>query len=96
MSEHMFGLYRGHLTARLVKRVETKFPMVSVTNYTEPRGEKRGWFSGPNRGNPFDRAMAAEVMTYSRSIATGRDREVLGCDEPAEEAESGSGLRWGR
>lgn len=81
MSEHMFGLYRGHLSARLVKQIETKFPEVSVTNYTEPRGEKRGWFSGPNRGSPFDGTMAREVMEYARSAARGRDREVLGCDD---------------
>jgi hypothetical protein len=97
MSEHHFGLYRGHLTQRLVAAVEKKFPGVSVTNYTEPRGEKRGWFSGPNRGSPFDDRMAAEVLAYARSIARGADRERLSCDDAAESVqESGYGSRWGR
>jgi len=78
MSEHCFGLYRGHLSAGLVKRVEAKFPHVSVVNFTEPRGDKRGWFSGPNRGDPFDRDMAERVLAYARSIAKGRDHETLG------------------
>ncbi len=81
MSQHMFGLYSGYLSAKLIKRVETKFPEVSVNNYTEPYGKKRGWFSGPNRGSPFDGAMAREVMEYARSIATGKDREALSCDK---------------
>lgn len=78
MSEYMFGLYRGHLSARLVRQVEKRFPEVSVNNYTEPRGERCGWFSGPNRGNPFDQALASEVMAYVRSVATGKDLEILG------------------
>ena len=78
MSEYFFGLYRGHLSARLVKRVETRFPHVSVVNYTEPRGEKRGWFAGPNRGDPFDRHMATTVLAFARSIAKGCDLEKLG------------------
>jgi hypothetical protein len=91
MSEHHFGLYRGHLSARLIQRIEKKFPEVSVVNYTEPRGEKRGWFSGPNRGSPFDRAMSSEVLSYARSIARGKDADALGCNEPEEPEESGYG-----
>jgi hypothetical protein len=81
MSEHYFGLYQGHLTARLVKRVEAMFSHVSVVNYTEPRGEKRGWFAGPNRGDPYDRIMAESVLAYVRTIARGADRKRLGCDQ---------------
>lgn len=80
MSEHMFGLYRGHLSARLVKAVEKKFPRVAVNNYTDPRGEKRGWFSAPNRGNPFDNQTATEVMDFARSIAKGKDVEIIAGD----------------
>lgn len=81
MSEFHFQPYRGHLSAKLVAAVEKKFPRVSVNNYSEPRGEKRGWFSGPNRGSPFDDAMAREVLAYARSIAKGKDREILGAGE---------------
>lgn len=78
VSEHMFGLYRGHLSQRLVRAIEKRFPYVAVVNHTEPRGEKRGWFAGPNRGNPFDRDMAAAVLSYARSVAKGADAEKLG------------------
>ena len=81
MSEYCFGLYRGHLSKALIKKVETQFPYVSVNNYTEPRGEKRGWFSGPNRGSPFDSAMSTAVMEFARENARGKDRDCLGCDE---------------
>lgn len=77
MSQYFFGLYNGHLTARLVKRVEAEYPDVAVINYTEPNGHKRGWFSGPNLGAPFDGAMARDVMAFAHKIATGRDRDVL-------------------
>lgn len=73
----MFGLYRGHLSVQLVRAVEKKFPRVSVVNYTEPGGERRGWFAGPNRGSPFDDQMSAEVLQYARSIARGSDSERL-------------------
>ncbi len=75
----MFSQFRGHLSRALVKRIEAKFPNVSVINYTEPRGAKRGWFEGPNLGNPFDRALASEVGEYARAAAkTKADREALG------------------
>lgn len=77
MSTHCFGLYQGHLSARLIKQVETKFPRVLVINHTEPRGEQRGWFEGPARGEPFDGIMRDEVFEYARSIARGKDAYVL-------------------
>lgn len=77
----MFGLYRGHLSARLEKAVEKEFPGVSVINYTEPRGEKRGWFATRNYGHPFDGNTARAVLAYARSIARGKDVELLKEDE---------------
>lgn len=77
MSEYFFGLYRGHLSAKLIRAVERKFPEVSVVNYTEPRGEKRGWFAGPNRGSPFDDRLGQAVMAYARSVARGKDSDAL-------------------
>lgn len=80
MSEHFFCLYRGHLSKKLVTSVEEKFASddVAVVNYTEPRGEKRGWFSCRNLGEPFDRTTAKAVLEYARSIANGKDAEILG------------------
>lgn len=81
MSEYFFGLYRGHLSRRLIAAVEREFPEVSVVNYTEPRGEKRGWFTGPNRGAPFDGALARNVLSFARGNARGSDRELLGGED---------------
>ncbi len=82
MSQYCFGLWRGgHLSKSLVAKVERKFPEVSVINYTEPRGERRGWFEGPNRGSPFDQRLESLVMTYVREVARGNDRALIGDDD---------------
>lgn len=60
MSEHFFGLHSGHLTARAHK-IAARHGAEHI-NYTEPRGEKRGWFACPNLGYPFDDATARAVM----------------------------------
>lgn len=60
MSEHFFGLHTGHLTAK-ADQIAKKHGAWHI-NYTEPSGEKRGWFACRNRGNPFDQATAAAVM----------------------------------
>lgn len=60
MSEYFFGLHRGHLTSK-ADQIARRHG-ADHTNYTEPNGEKRGWFSGPNRGEPFDRQLARAVI----------------------------------
>lgn len=60
MSEYYFGLHKGHLTAKADKIAE-KHGAWHV-NFTEPRGERRGWFACPNLGAPFDGAVARAVM----------------------------------
>lgn len=60
MSEFNFGGHRGHLPARADKIAKRHGAW--HTNYTEPRGEKRGWFSCPNRGAPFDVKTARAVI----------------------------------
>lgn len=60
MSEYFFGLHHGHLknTAdRIAKRHGARH-----VNYTDPATGKRGWFHCPNRGNPFDQAIADAVF----------------------------------
>jgi hypothetical protein len=59
MSEYMFGLHSGHLTAR-ADTIAKRHGAWHV-NYTEPRGKRRGWFACPNRGSPFDQAVAKRV-----------------------------------
>lgn len=60
MGEYMFGLHAGHLTAKADKIAE-RYGAWHV-NYTEPRGQRRGWFACPNRGSPFDQAVGNAVM----------------------------------
>lgn len=48
----IFGCGPGHLPRRahdIAKRHGA-----ALVNYTEPRGEKRHWFTARNAGHPFD------------------------------------------
>lgn len=76
MSEYLFGLGPGHLSKRAEKAAEKEG--ATLCNYTEPRGEKRHWFAGPNRGEPFDSALGRRVMAAVRAAATKDDKELLG------------------
>lgn len=60
MSEHFFGVHQGHLTTK-ADQIAKRHGAVHI-NYTEPRGEKRGWFACPNRGHPFDQEVARAVL----------------------------------
>ena len=60
MSEYFFGLHSGHLTAK-ADQIAKRHGAGHI-NFTEPRGEKRGWFACPNRGSPFDQRTAELVM----------------------------------
>ena len=60
MGEYMFGLHSGHLTAK-AEQIAKKHDAWH-TNYTEPNGRKRGWFSCKNLGSPFDQATARAVL----------------------------------
>ena len=75
MSEHLFGLGMGHLSKRAERAAERGG--ATLVNYTEPRGEKRHWFAGPNRGEPDDSEMARRVMAAVRAAATKQDLREL-------------------
>lgn len=64
MSEHFFGVHRGHLTKK-ADQIAERYG-ASHVNYEEYRGpgqvEKWGWFACQNRGYPFDDATARAVM----------------------------------
>ncbi len=57
----MFGLHDGHLTAK-AQRIAKRHGADHI-NYTEPGGRRRGWFTSPNRGSPFDQATAKAVLS---------------------------------
>jgi hypothetical protein len=59
MSEYLFGLHSGHLTAA-ADQVAGRHGAWHV-NHTEARGESCGWFACPNGGSQF--AVAKAVMT---------------------------------
>jgi len=81
MSDHLFFTGPGHLSAT-VDRAVSKIG-VDLVNYTEPSpgpgqpGEKRHWFSGPNRGYPFDRELEQETLEILKKVATKGDRKLL-------------------
>lgn len=57
MTEHHFCLHQGHLDSNAVEDVLRAAGVEAWhANYTEPRGERRGWFACRNLGFPFDRA----------------------------------------
>ena len=60
MGEYFFGLHNGHLKA-VADKIAKKHGVEHV-NFTEPTGRERGWFAGPNRGEPFDSRLASVVM----------------------------------
>jgi len=78
MSEYFFGLGPGHLDDAVVDPIVKKHGAYLV-NYTEPRGEKRHWFACRNRGNPFDRQTASDVMDALAAVP--------GALDPVEEAD---------
>jgi hypothetical protein len=88
MSDYFFGLGSGHLSAKAAKAAAAAG--ATLVNHTDPGcrcgygcrsdcpANQRHWFAGPNRGQPFDGRLAAHVMEAVRSVATRRDRELLG------------------
>lgn len=88
MSEHMFGGGTGELTDEAIRAIDEIAARhdFTVVTYTEPRGEKRYWFAGPNRGNPFDgqaeKAIWADLEAAGWANARGLSAR---CFEPSEE-----------
>jgi len=70
MSEYMFGAQRTKVTAREATRRDRicrdeggyGYSQIDESHGTSAGGRWLGWFSGPNRGEPFDRALAARVL----------------------------------
>jgi hypothetical protein len=60
VSDYLFGLHDGHLTA-VADQIAGRHGAWHV-NYTEPCGERRGWFACPNRGPSFYQVIARAVM----------------------------------
>lgn len=79
MSEYLFGLGNGWLPKRAAKIAQKHG--VELVNYCDPGcdcgyacgsdvdcpARKRHWFAGPNRGEPFDGALARAVASDLRA-----------------------------
>ena len=64
MIEYLFGVGNGDVSDReksRVNRIAQKHGAAFV-RYRGPEGHGRYWFSGPNRGEPFDSKMAQAVL----------------------------------
>ncbi len=65
MSEYMFGVGRGRVAAKTAKRIDKiarKHDCYFISG-TFPGDGPKFWFAGPNRGHPFDQAMARAVTS---------------------------------
>lgn len=70
MSEYMFGVTHRKLSARECKRRDRicqdeggyGYSQIDDSHGTADGGRWIGWFSGPNRGEPFDGQLAARVL----------------------------------
>lgn len=60
MSVYLFGEHAGHL-GRRADSIARRHGADHI-DYTEPCGERRGWFSCANLGPPFDEARARAVL----------------------------------
>jgi hypothetical protein len=65
---YLFGCKAGKLTADAVKRHEAAAVKHDVDFYhaAMPGEGWKSWFAGPNLGEPFDRHLAADVMSELR------------------------------
>jgi len=73
MSEYLFGVGTGHLSAKAAKIAKANGAV--LVNYTDPgcscghgcardcKANRRHWFAAPNRGNPHDQVTRERVMS---------------------------------
>lgn len=58
-TSYCFLSHAGHLRS-IADRIARKHGCCHV-NYSDPTGTRRGWFAGPNFGDPFNSQLAAAV-----------------------------------
>ena len=69
MSEYMFGVTRRKVSAREYAKRDQICHEEGGYGYTQinrPGNGWLGWYSGPNRGEPFNRNLAARVEAAVR------------------------------
>lgn len=92
MNEYMFGLGRGHLSARAARAAKAAGAV--LVNYTDPGcscghgcggriecpANRRHWFATRNYGDPHNRDTARAVMAAVHAAATKSDRRLMGME----------------
>jgi len=71
MSEYMFGVTRCKLTSREMDKRDRAcrieggygYQQIDESHGTADGGRWIGWFSGPNRGEPFNRELTERVRS---------------------------------
>ena len=78
--EHSFGAFAGHLSRRLVKRIDGELRQAGVparlSTGSDPTIGSYGWFSCWNRGEPFNTRTACETFAVLRARGLWCDEHV--------------------
>jgi hypothetical protein len=75
----MFGVSRAKPTREIARRMETIAQRhgAGLVEATIPGTGYRRWFAGPNRGDPFDRALCAAIFADLRAAGIVDDKDEL-------------------
>lgn len=78
MSEYVFGVSRRKPTEmqRLEIEIIVSYHGVTFVEYDDPSEGYKSWFTGPNRGEPFDSQLAKAV--YADLKESGLDSDNRG------------------
>ena len=79
MSQHMFSVSRNKPSRANARKIESiaKRHECTFVEYVDPGSGYKNWFSGPNRGAPFDDAMARAVMGALRAAGLADERGII-------------------
>jgi len=79
MSQHMFSVSRNKPSRANARKIESiaKRHACAFVEYVDPGSKYQNWFSGPNRGAPFDDTMARAVMSDLRAAGLADERGII-------------------
>ncbi len=77
MSQHMFSVSRNKPSRANARKIASiaKRHACEFVEYVDPK--YHNWFAGPNRGAPFDDAMARAVMFDLRAAGHADERGII-------------------
>jgi hypothetical protein len=79
MSQHMFSVSRNKPSRVNARKIENiaKRNECDFVEYVDPGDGYKNWFAGPNRGAPFDDAMARAVMGDLRAAGLADESGII-------------------